>query len=199
MLKEYIDRGKERVEVYSAGLERTKENCKLVHRFEEKCMGLFYNEKYCKKVLECLERSRYRLRLEENEGNDIFCLIKINEDYYECVATSFGKIVPRVTKELQISLYEKIDLNYYKNIVIQNLISIVKGDLSLGDKKIIKDIAIKNLYSNLEKAINIEFPKICRFDTVVGLGLCAWPRTQLRRYGFELKPSKNTQEIKLNR
>lgn len=175
----------EKWEHYYFGLLETKENEKTINYYTKKLINLFKNGESYPKAIDFLDKSKYKLNLEEREGNNLQ-FVKINGKYYDQLSGS-GVSNSKLKQILDLKIYEEVNLDLSRELAIKNLTAIVQGDLSLGDKKIIKDIAIQNLFSNFEKAINLDCNEIWHWVSCVRLDLHDWPRTQLLQYGFQIK------------
>jgi hypothetical protein len=185
MIKKTLDEDGIKWEDNCIGLLRNEKNIKLLIYYERHLARFFENEKYCQKVLTFLENSKYALNLEDTEGN-ILSFIKIKENYY--IGRSALYVCNRkLRKYLTFMIYEKADLSEGKRLAVKNLTSIVQGELSLGDRKIIRDVALETFYSNLEKLINKEYPEINSWAACTRTDLHDWPKNQLISYGFKIE------------
>jgi hypothetical protein len=187
LIKTSLDKKGNEWQHFYFGLEETKENKKTINYYLENLTNLWDNEKYVPRVLDFLENSKYNLNIEERECGNNLQFIKLKENYFDSSRGVLGTPNKNRRKVLDIIIYEKVDLEYSKNLAIKNLTATIKGDLSLGDRKIIKDIALENFYSNLEKAISRDYSEVWNLLSVVRLDLHSAPKMQLSNYGFEVQ------------
>ena len=185
LIKIHKDQKGNEWEHFCFGLEETQKNKKAINYYLGCLMDLWGNNKYVPKVLDFLENSKHKVNIEEREGTALQ-FIKLNGNYFDS-GRGVGGSNKNLKKVLEMNVYRKVDLDYCKKLAIQNLTATIKGNLSLGDKKIIKDIALENFYSNLEKAIDKNFREIWNLPSVVRLDLHTAPKMQLQNYGFEIQ------------
>ncbi|HTY44045.1 MAG TPA: hypothetical protein VMC80_02285 [Patescibacteria group bacterium] len=164
-------------------LLRNKEN----ERWVDNVRNLFVDKKYRQIILNFLENSIYRLKLDKEMKK--LQLIKVNGDYYDLCSCT-GLFDTQLKRHLNLLVYEEIDMDYDRKLAVENLTSIVQGELTLGDRKIIRDIALDNFHSNLEKAINGECGDLWNRVSCVRTDMHSWPAKQLIEYGFKIEHSR---------
>ena len=99
---------------------------------------------------------------------------------------------PNHDNSLNIKYYlvRRIDLPYYQSLAVRNLLSAVQEeDLSLGDRMIIKDIALKAFHHALELAMESDKTYIFSF-CFNRLNINEAALAELERYGFTVKSEK---------
>lgn len=118
-------------------------------------------------------------RIKGNRG-----IIRDKEFWYKRVSvTNFFNADK--SKTIEISVYTPFRESELKRIAVSNLRTIVLDeDLSLGDKKIIKDIALGILKENLDSAIG---GKLEHLSECTRVDISAKARYELDCYGFKLK------------
>jgi hypothetical protein len=145
-------------------------------------------------ILNYLVNHRDRISLEKKDQKN---LIKINDEYHAFVGGP-GRINLKTKTAIMINYYSKINLKKYEKLAVRNLrTTLLNEDLSLGDKKIIKDIAIKYLYFGLELAH--DSPELAEHPLwTTNLDLNEAAKYELISYGFKYQhPSKEIKDIKL--
>lgn len=176
-------------ENYYFGLLRNEKNRRLLHYYIIHFENLFQNGKSYQKVLDVLKNSKHKINVEENEGKNRL-LVKIKGRYYNMVR-ELGIANLEFKKGLDLFIYDEIDLNESRRIAVENLTLMVSnsanGELSLGDKKIIRDIALATFHSSLEKAVNGFSEEVADLESCVRTDLHDWPANQLISYGFKVK------------
>ena len=141
----------------------------------------FKNPSLEDKVIEEIKNKKI-LPLSERETP--FPVIKVAEEYYISGGFRFYFSNSSKTKALCISLHKKLDFEYYNGVAVKNLLRTVQDEeLSLGDRKIIRDIALESFHSMIE--VGLKSPKYS-FNMLVRTDLHEWASWQLENYGFNL-------------
>lgn len=166
-------------------LLRNEKNKKLINYYSDHVGNLFDSEEYCQKVIDFLENSKYKLNLEEREGCSPH-IIKLKDKYYDTIEETIIWNT-KLKKGLILAIYREVDLEYSKELAVKNLTLTVEGDLSLRDKRIIRDIALENLCSNFEKAVSGKYPELYNWISCIRTDLYDGPKNQLMSYGFKIK------------
>jgi len=147
---------------------------------------LFYvfakNETERAKILGFLRNCPYKLPVSEDCSN--LEIIKLKRNYY----SSQGMLIGR---KLIIELYKKIDFNNYNLIAIKNLVNIVDEELTSGDRKIIRDIALKNFRECLEISSDNTSSKKGNLKMCLETDRNATAVNELEKYGFKLNLEKD--------
>jgi len=113
-------------------------------------------------------------------------VIKSEENYYEIRSDYFMWNSDR-TKKINVKRYKNISKQYLHEGAVFNLNDIIKNeDLSLGDRLIIKNIALRALENNLEKVLE-KGSAISNIDFCIRVDLDNLVREELKDYGFDLK------------
>jgi len=126
------------------------------------------------------------LRMKGYQG-DYAKIVKLGDTYYQGML-HYSFLNKDFSKGLSIHLLEGFSKEYLIKCAISNLKQMIKEkNLSLGDKKIIKDIAISAFNENLDKALNPHDENFSRLIYCVKVGLREDVRNKLSSYGFGLK------------
>ena len=155
----------------------------FVDRLEE----LFRDKHTEQQILDFLKNCPYRIPIKKRWADSVE---KYKGVYYKpCQKKSFPNFDNATG--LCISLVEKVDFAHYNSIAVRNLMSTIQDeDLSLGDKKLIRDIAIASFHQMLEIAVTPEVAGSLSFDMCLATSLHEPAALELRRYGFKIKEDK---------
>jgi hypothetical protein len=92
--------------------------------------------------------------------------------------------------KLEIYFYEKLDLARMRGDAVKNLMTCISDeDLSLGDKKIIRDIAVESLFNHLNFVVDSNSFTGLHYNFATYTHAQNLPRDRLRSYGFKYRNS----------
>jgi hypothetical protein len=144
-------------------------------------LDLFRREGPTERVLDFFEK------IPEIKGMKVPGLIFSDDSIY---VRFIGNGIPfkeNPLEALQFDLYNKRPLNKIRNICVKNLSAIVlDNNLSLGSKKIIKDIALNTLEYHISRAMGGD-PEYSHLTSIVRLDNSMVARQELKKYGFKTR------------
>jgi hypothetical protein len=173
-------------------VEKTKDELRKIEETVEKLK----NEKEIINYLKNLETAP----LKEKTKNMWFLQ---SEDFlyqFFCSSNIKVKFLNKEDKYIGYLLYKKIPLYQTRKKAIENLMNTLENnELNLGDKKIIKDIALMTLENNLKIARgNPKNSSIYQYHHCVRTDLSEFARNKLLSYSFDYRsPSKRFQDFNL--
>lgn len=159
---------------------------KEIKRFEEEYINkperLFQVEGNEEEVLNFYDKCLDRIK----QNSQRLRLIRIKGKYLE-VYMGEHFFNNDKTKGISIYLFGEYSIETLREIAVRNLTSSVQEGLDMGDKKIIKDVALSTLSFNLKHALKGDVPDMKYLIDCVMLDCSVKARNSLRRYGFRLK------------
>ncbi|VVB80466.1 Uncharacterised protein [uncultured archaeon] len=151
----------------------------------EKRWTLLFQSGREKEVIAELSNSTLRLPLKKRHTP----LVKIDEDYYAHQG-DISCLNQNETTKMTIARYLKIDLNSYKEEAVKVATKMIREhDLSLGDRAIVRNVALLSLEKIIEllsSESRFDFP----IDLVLELDKNEGTIEELERYGFEVDSTK---------
>lgn len=135
-------------------------------------------------VLNLLDKDLSRIKVYVGDKNNV---IKSKENYYD-LGWSESYRDKKQSKRIDLNFYEVYSKGSLVKWSISNLNNIIENkEVSMGDKKIIKDIAICALDENLDLILNPKQKNLSSLIDCVRVDLREDVRYKLASYGFELK------------
>ena len=144
---------------------------------------LFKNKNTEEKVIEFYKNFPWKLSSRKYNRN----VIDINGQIY---SWGGGSLLDNFdgTKTLALEFWRKRNLREYLPLAIENLTAVVQDkDLSFGDKKIIKDVALKSFFSMIKFVTTGENGRSNNFEDCVRTDLNESACCELMDYGFAIK------------